>query len=359
MPLGNEAPSVGLIVDDFLLENAGIPRYCVQMDAGLRQRGVDVQRVSTRGPRIPFGDVYNHTIRMTSHILRSTGRLDILHATCPITALSFPFVNKRKVVTFHDCYSILGPRSGVTAHVSLFLPLVYRAVAIHSDRVIAISTQTKVELVRYLHVAEDKITVVHSGIEERFKPLTKNRGSHPYTVGYVGTLLSSRKRLDCLITAFSILRDKHPALPAKLVLCGDEGGRAVELRKLTESLGLGREVEFAGFVPDEMLVETYNSFDVFVLPSDWEGFGFTILEAQRCGVPVVIREDAHIPQEVSACCLKATSEEDMADKIHTLLTDHSVRQAVVEQGLEYSQRFTWDRTVQQTLDIYEGLVSGR
>ena len=359
MRLTNETLSVGLIVDDFLLQNAGIPRYCAQLYAGLRETGLDVHRVTTRGPRIPYGEAYNHTVRLTSHILRRTHRLDILHATCPITALSFPLVKRKRVVTYHDCFSILGRRDHVSVHGKLLLPLVYRMIAAHSDKVIAVSTQTKGELIEHLGVAEDKIAVVNSGVDERFRPLSKNRGKHCYTIGYVGTLLSSRKRLDYLVAAFGLLKDKHRSLPAKLVLCGDERGQAVGLRQLIETLGLCREVELTDFVSDEYLVETYNSFDVFVLPSDWEGFGFTILEAQRCGVPVVIREEARIPREVSLFCLKASSEEDMADKIYALLTNDKLRQSVVEEGLEYSQRFAWDRSVQQTITIYEELLSGR
>jgi glycosyltransferase involved in cell wall biosynthesis len=211
---------------------------------------------------------------------------------------------------------------------------------------------------KHLHVSEDKIVVVNSGIDERFRPLRTGPRRGYYTVGYVGTLLSPRKRLDYLLTAFHLLKAKHPGRRAKLVLCGDEGGQAVGLRHLTESLGLCQEVEFAGYVPDEKLVETYNSFDVLVLPSDWEGFGFTILEAQRCGVPVIIRKDAHIPSEVSACCLKARSEEDMADQMYQLSTDVELRHRITEQGLEYSQRFTWDRAVQETLRVYDEAMSG-
>ncbi len=105
------------------------------------------------------------------------------------------------------------------------------------------------------------------------------------------------------------------------------------------------------------MVRAYNSFDVFVLPSEWEGFGLPILEAQRCGVPVIVREDAHIPAEVSKCCLKASSEEDMADKIYELLTDADLRQSMTEQGLEYTQQFAWERTAHETLKVYEQAVS--
>jgi glycosyltransferase involved in cell wall biosynthesis len=154
-----------------------------------------------------------------------------------------------------------------------------------------------------------------------------------------------------------ILKASHPELPAKLAVCGGKKGKYEGLARLAEELGLNQIVEFRGSLTDEDLVDAYNSFDVFVLPSEWEGFGFPILEAQRCGVPVIVRKDAHIPQEVSSCCLKASSEEDLADKIFQLLTEDELRHGIIEQGLEYSRRFTWQRTVQETLQVYEAALA--
>ena len=359
MPSDCKSPRVALIVDDFLVETAGIPRYCSLLLNGLEERGIDVQTICTTAPTIPYGTALNHVLKLTWHILRRIDQFDIVHATCPITALSFPLIRKRKVVTYHDNYSILGEERDVSAHARLLLPHVYRGIAAHSDKVIAHSTQTRQELMEELHIPDQKIAVINSGIDDRFVPL-RPRGEKAWnTIGYLGGISSFRKRVDYLITAFSHLKHKHPEVKTRLVLCGDEGTRVAELRLLTESMSLSHEVEFTGQIPDEKLVETYNSFDVFVLPSEWEGFGFPILEAQRCGVPVIIREDARIPPEVAEGCLRAASEEDMADKIHDLLTNARLRQAVVDQGLEHSRKFTWDRTVQQTVDVYEELLAAK
>jgi glycosyltransferase involved in cell wall biosynthesis len=71
---------------------------------------------------------------------------------------------------------------------------------------------------------------------------------------------------------------------------------------------------------------------------------------------VIIRKDAHIPTEVSKCCLEASSEEDMADKIYELLTNTTLRRSVIDEGLEYSQQFTWERTAHETLRVYEEVM---
>jgi glycosyltransferase involved in cell wall biosynthesis len=89
------------------------------------------------------------------------------------------------------------------------------------------------------------------------------------------------------------------------------------------------------------------------MPSDWEGFGLPILEAQRCGVPVITRNDARIPEEVSRCCVKAASVEDMAEQMARVITDTEYARGIARQALAYSSQFTWDRTVKETIGVYE------
>ena len=207
----------------------------------------------------------------------------------------------------------------------------------------------------HLGIPSEKISVVSWGISDKFKPASKReRSSH--VVGYLGTL-SRRKGLPYLITAVHAYTKGHPDLPVKLAIYGRRQLEYPRLSSMVHELGLDQVVEFGGSVPEHKLVDTYNSFSILVLPSECEGFGLPILEAQRCGVPVIIRGDAHIPGEVSKSCLKASSEEDMADKIYELLTNAILRQSTIEEGLEYSQQFTWGRTVQETLEVYEAALS--
>ena len=114
------------------------------------------------------------------------------------------------------------------------------------------------------------------------------------------------------------------------------------LTKLADDLNIRKDVEFLSSVPEKDLVDVYNSFDAYVVPSEWEGFGLPILEAQRCRIPVVIRADAHIPEEVGRHCLKATSARHMADILYEILEDDTLRGRVARTGLEYSKRFRWE-----------------
>jgi glycosyltransferase involved in cell wall biosynthesis len=346
---------VGLVADTFSVEKGtGIARYSRELLSGLTSSGVHVEPIAPSPPSLPFGMAINHALKMPFLVQRKAGRLDLIHATSPITALAFPVAKEPKVVTYWDLVSLLCRNTSTAFHTRLFAPLFLR-VGRFADAIIAASTQTKEEMVLHLGIPRDRISVVNPGIAEVFKPTSRPDRNHA-VIGYVGAF-NRRKGVDYLFRSFSVLRAEGLERRAKLVLCG---GRALEysaLVQLAKDLDIDGDVEFRGFLGGESLLAAYNSFDVFVLPSEWEGFGFPILEAQRCGVPVIIRSDAHIPGEVSKCCLKASSEEDMADKIYELLTNAILRQSTIEEGLEYSQQFTWERTVRETVEVYEQILS--
>lgn len=353
----------GLITDDPLTEGSnlairqgtGVARYSQRLFAGLSAAGVAVEPVYVPPLGMPFDDAVKHIFRLPYSVLRKAARFDLLHGLSPIAGLCLPLTRKPNVVTYYDVIALVSKQRDAAPHVRAFAPL-FLGIGRYCDKIIAVSTQTKEELVTYLNIPEHKISVIGCGVDERFRPLARGAGGERPVIGYLGAL-SSNKRLDYLMSALAHVVRKQPSLRARLLICGAKGRQLEELKRFAEVVNLSAEVEFMGFIPDEQLVETYNSFDVFVLPSEREGFGLPILEAQRCGVPVIIREDAHIPAEVSRCCLKAKSEEDMADKIYQLLVDERLRQAMIERGLEYSQQFTWERTVQETLRVYEEALS--
>lgn len=344
---------VGIVTDE-LNVGSGIGRYVHELVNGLEEKGISVERISVKKPKLWCGDMVNHVIKLPYLILRKKDKFDLIHATTPITGLSFPFVKERaKVITYHDLVSLLCAVSGTGFHVKATARL-FLKVGKFCDRIIAVSSQTKEELVIYLGFPEEKITVINQGVDERFKPLNKENDKGDYVIGYLGDL-NVRKRIDYLIRAFKHLKTMYPELKVKLYIYG-RGNDFQRLMSIVDSLELGDCVEFKGFVPDEKLVEVYNSFDVFVLPSEWEGFGIPILEAQRCGVPVIIRQNAHIPREVTKYCVKAKSEEDMARKIYELLTNSSLRDDIIKKGLEYSKQFTWEKTVSETIKVYEEIL---
>lgn len=354
--------NVGLITDDVIgqtgqtirWKTTGVGRYAQELHRGLLAQGISADLIYAKPPSIPPREALKHVVSMPRAVCREVGRFDVIHATSPITALAFPAISKPKVVTYHDLVSLGGGTTGTSVVARLFAPLFLR-VGYYADAVIANSLLTKAELTSHIGIPPTKIRVVHLGVADVFQRQRKVRDS-TFVIGYVGAL-NPRKGLPFLVRTVRILLDRHSVLPLRLEICGSLTHHHESLRGLVAELGLDEITEFKAALTDEQLAAAYNSFDILVLPSEWEGFGLPILEAQRCGVPVIVRKDAHIPEEVSTCCLKAASEEDMADKIYQLLTDSGMRLSVTEQGLDYSSQFTWHRTVRQTVEVYEELLA--
>ncbi len=327
----------------------GIARYAHELIERLAKKS-EVEVIDSASPSVPK-ELLNHCAVAPIEVLRRRRRADIFHALAPINALSFPFLSNPTVVMYHDLATLLY-RKGSSLHVKLTASHFYK-IGRYCNSVVVNSTQTRQELIQRLHFPEHKIQVISLGVDERFKP--EGRDDRDYLViGYIGHH-APRKRIDYLIKAFYHFKKAYPTVDAKLEIYGHCNPECGTLHALPRALGIASDVEFHGAVPEDMLVDAYNSFDVFVLPSDWEGFGLPILEAQRCGVPVIIRADVHIPEEVGRQCLKATTEQHMATLFHKLL-EKDFRDSVVQSGLRYSRFFTWERTADETFSLYESLL---
>ncbi len=346
---------IALIADTFSVETGtGIARYANELLIGLKKKGIDVKPVCVKPLNIPFGSVIDHSFRLPYHILSKIDKFDLIHATSPSVALSFAFIKKPKVLTYHDLTSILYRNSGVAFHTKMSTPIIYKLIGKYCDKSIAVSTQTKNEIIKYLNIPERKISVINLGINEKFTQIKINKNSN-YIIGYIGSLMK-RKRVDFLIKSFYHFKSSYPELKAKLFIYGDKKFEYFKLLELAKRLGINNDIIFFGKVAEEDIIEIFNSFDAFVMPSKWEGFSLPILEAQKCGIPVIIKNDAHIPDEVKKYVIETSSEEDMAEKIYMLYTDVYLRNDIIKKGVEYSKRFTWNKTVEETIKVYNEVI---
>ena len=347
---------IGLVADDFVIRSGtGIARYAAELLRGLAGKGWDPLPISVPRYRIPGGSILAHVVQLPWQVIRQGRRTDLVHATSHITAIPFPFIRQAKVVTFHDLISVLYRDGGTSFHARTALPTIFRTVAHAADRMIAVSSQTEDEIVTHLGADPARITVIPLGVSAEFQPLLRAGHDIP-TVGYVGHM-KARKRLDLLMRAFHILIHRYPGIGARLAIHGTMDGEYPRLLSLAGELGIQDRMTFPGFADDQSLPEIYRSFDCFVMPSDWEGFGLPVLEAQRCGVPVITRNEARIPEEVSRCCVKAASVEEMAEQMARLIMDPEFAQRIAREALAYSSQFTWERTVSETISVYEEILS--
>jgi glycosyltransferase involved in cell wall biosynthesis len=344
---------IAIITDTFSIEQGtGIARYKDELIRGLAE-ACEIEVIGS-GARGTPKSLINHVVVTPAKVLWNKNDFDVFHALAPVNGLSLPLLSKPTIVTYHDLATLLY-RKGSSWHLRFSAPHFYK-LGKYCNKVIANSSQTKNELVQHLNFPQEKICVINLGVAERFQPAEKTDMSH-FSIGFIGAL-AARKRVDYLLRAFYYLKKEHGPLNVKLKIYGRRDTAYQSLVELADDLNIRKDVEFHGPVPEKDLVGVYNSLDAYVVPSEWEGFGLPILEAQRCGIPVVIRADAHIPEEVGRHCLKATSARHMADILYEILEDDAVREHIARTGLEYSKRFTWEKTVKETISIYKEVLSG-
>lgn len=327
----------------------GLGRYCREIYQGTRHfADVDLVRKFSERDKV----LSTHT-QVRYRLLRS-GRHDIVNALTPEMGIYSPFLCDGSVVTFHDLIPIVGYREmrfRLAFLIAYYVKMIFRMAA-KAKRIIVNSTQTRNELVDSLNVNAQKIRVIPLGVDDRFKPAAR-KPSKRHTIGFFGNY-TYRKRVDAAVSAFKVISQK---IDANLILAGGEiqtiYQRYFDIQELIRGV---EHVELLGQIPEEQLPELYNSFDVMLYPSMYKGFGLPILEAQRCGVPVLTLRDARIPEEVKKETVVCDDVLDMARKALDLLSDDGKRTALTRRATHYAVQFTWDRTVKETLDTYYELI---
>jgi glycosyltransferase involved in cell wall biosynthesis len=199
----------------------------------------------------------------------------------------------------------------------------------------------------------DRIDVVQEAASPRFRPEPAAAGT-PYVL-YVGGI-SPNKNLAVLVRAFALLRRRVPE--ARLVLGGDhqtDGFKSshAELAALIQAEGLGRHVEFTGYVPEDGLRALYCGASLLAFPSLDEGFGLPAVEAMACGLPVVASR-GHALEEVvggAGLLVDACSEVELAEAMERILIDRVLAAELRAKSLRRAADFSWKRTAEGLLDV--------
>lgn len=282
---------------------------------------------------------------------------DIIHSLDPFLGAFLPFLFQNTVVTFHDLVPLtLRGKWKHESFIQAYHHMIYKSASLNK-RIIAGSTQTKNELIKILRTPADKIDIISSGgVEKKFIPLAIRSKSVP-TLGYFGNFCQ-RKRVDLAIETYRKI--KSNGFNCQLILAGgnidEPSKKRFDVGELTKGL---QDVTTLDFVPEDQIVDLYNKFDILLCTSDTEGFGLHIPEAQRCGIPVLVRRQAAIPEEVKYATIQCDSTDEMANQAKRLLTDHHYYQEVRERGMSYSSIFNWENIAKDTMVVYEKILAKR
>lgn len=290
--------------------------------------------------------------------------IDVFHSF----TFSVPLVRPCKAVTtIHDLSFMIFPQyadPAVRSYLGRMVPLAAR----HSDKIIAISENTKKDIVKVLGVSPDKVAVTLCGVDPRFAPIRdegmlsafrRRDGLPDRMILFVGTL-EPRKNVTALVRAFGLAK-RSKNLEHKLVLAGRKGPDYPQVVAAVDELGLKDDVVFLDYFSDRDLPLLYSAADAFVYCSLYEGFGLPPLEAMACGTPVIASNNSSLPEVVgeAGVLVDPHSTEEMSGAIGRVLSDPDLRSRLSAKGFERARLFSWESTARQTLEVYRGLVGRR
>jgi glycosyltransferase involved in cell wall biosynthesis len=206
------------------------------------------------------------------------------------------------------------------------------------------------------HFPPDGVAVVNYGVDHALHTPTGSAKSPTPLIGYFGRL-KKYKSVDQLLQALTMVVKQIPEL--KVIIVG-EGDDRPRLEAMTQAVGLGRVVEFTGFVPERKKVDLLQQMWFKVTTSSKEGWGLTVLEANACGTPVIASNVQGLRDAVrdneTGLLYTYGDVNDLSSKIRMLLTDHQLRERLTQGAIEWSKEFDWEIAARQTIEFLKKRV---
>lgn len=346
--------------------------YIIFFDFRVREK--DVKKFALPNVKIkfyPFSDYKKYLPGAYNEILGTATlqkeNLDVLHSMSGLNRIPMSYGGKT-IVTFHDMSMFTIPQ---------YLPAVKRTKNIavarlmgkKADKIIAVSNSIKEDLIRFLNVDKKKASVIYSGLDFRFfdqvnSDSSRMLGKFDITKKYIlflGTLEPSKNiaRLLESFAKFKIMQKQKNSgkFEYQLVLAGKRGWLSQEYNHMIKDLGLVKDVVFTGYVIGDELVPLFRGAEFFVMPSLYEGFGMTALEAFATGTPAILGNVSSLPEiaQDAALFVNPLDVNEIAEAIMKFANDKELRESYMQKGFEQARKFDWEKTARETLEIYKSL----
>ncbi|MBU1177685.1 glycosyltransferase family 4 protein [Patescibacteria group bacterium] len=267
----------------------------------------------------------------------------------------------RQVVTFHDLSYLFFPQFYSTKRRWWHRAVDPRHLAERAEKIIAVSNSTKIDLIDYFGVADDKVTVVHSGVDltTTSEDLTAVKRRYNLPAEFILHLgvIEPRKNVIGLVAAFEKIKARTN-IPHKLVLAGSPGWLYRKIYARVKKSPVANDIMLLGFIDHRHKSALYKLADLFVFPSFYEGFGFPTLEAMKYETPVVTSPISSLPEICGTAALYADPYDvnELAEVIQQGLQDKTLRKKLVTEGLKQVEKFNWEKSARETLAVFESLA---
>ena len=287
--------------------------------------------------------------------------LDIYHGLSHELPAGIEKTGIKSLVTIHDLIYIRHPEYFKKIDRMIY-DRKFRYACHVSNRIHAISEQTKLDIVNFFHIPEEKIAVIYQSInpifferaDESLKLKIRKKYQLPekflMTVGTV----EARKNLMTLLEGMVFSSIYIP-----LVVVGKPTDYQQKIQKFIEADLNRLEVFFLSSIQDDELAVLYQMAQVLVYPSFFEGFGLPVAEAQASGCPVITSNISSLPEAGgdAAVYIDPEKPEEIGNSIKILLTDQTMRKALIAKGKINAQRFTPENFASQLTQLYKSIFN--
>jgi glycosyltransferase involved in cell wall biosynthesis len=263
----------------------------------------------------------------------------------------------RTVVTIHDLSQF-----HITSKYDKFRMFYIMRVVPHylklAQVIMAVSEQTKKDMVKFYHIPSDKIVVNHNGFsQDKFsnsapeqEVLEKYNLSKPYFL-YISRIEHPGKNHLNLIKAYELLPEETRE-KFDLVLGGSDWNGSEEVHNYAKQSHSHSSIRFLGYVPNTDLKALYERCAIYIFPSLWEGFGLSLLEAMACGAPVICSNCSSLPEVGGNAVLTFDPQDpkDISKRILEILEGPELRKDLIHNGFERVKEFSWERHTERIME---------
>lgn len=281
----------------------------------------------------------------SKRILRQQN-FDVFHQTHFETYCLKALKDKPMVTTFHDInFSNINSNPKIVHYQEISLK--------RANKIIAISENTKKDLLSVFNIPEEKVTVIYHGIERTdLTQLKKERVFEFKYILYVGVRCAN-KNWDNFIKAFALFAQKVKDIN---LVCTGKGFNQFEKDNLV-SLGIYNRVVNCS-ATEEQMKRLYRDCEFYIFPSIYEGFGMPLLEAMDCHAPITCANASCFPEIArdAALYFDPNSVDDMVAAMQKLLNDLTLRNELVNKGNSRVQDFSWKKCADMHMEVYRSLI---